>query len=167
MGMRDMQFVAKKIALIRCEARRIARRNKHTDTNELVSTLCRRMGQLPEGDRFNNTEDGVAYSRRVMENGSIDHARSAKAELERRVQHEMLMRVAKVEFPDIPTEDVVEAIDQMSLLGTGHRLVLDMYCRGITSKQIADLTDGNAATVRSRILAAKVAIRAQIQAGQR
>ena len=163
MGIRDLEFVASKLGWLRREAKRVARRNRHTDTNELVSTFCRRMGDLPDQTRFRKTGDFEAYSSRVLSNASIDHARRAKAEAARAEQRALLEKIALVDFPDLPGDEVASVIDQMLLLETGHRALLNLYLRGVPSHQIAELTGSNASTVRGQIARCKAEIRWRVQ----
>lgn len=168
--MRDLEFVAARLGWVRRQARRIAKRNVHTDTNELVSTTCRRLGDLPDkSDRFNSTRDGQAYVQRVMMNASTEHARKAdreRARRQRRAEELLLHRVAEIDFPEFDPEDVAQVIHEMAMLSTGHRNILNLYCRGQTSEQIAG-SHGNSSTIRSHIRQCKRDIRLRLAEQQR
>lgn len=159
MGIRDLEFIAARFGWLRTQASRIARRNRHTDTHELVSTTCRRMGELPDADRYRSTSEFRAYTSRVMANASVDHARTARAERSKREHREVAIRIARIDFPDIEQELVVEAINEMLMLDTGQRTILQLYCKGYTSKQIADQIGMKPTSIRTRIAACKREIR--------
>ncbi|MBO6740284.1 MAG: RNA polymerase sigma factor [Phycisphaerales bacterium] len=163
MGIRDLEFIAARFGWFRTHASRIARKNHHTDTHELVSTTCRRMGELPDADRFSSTDEFCAYTNRVMTNASIDHARKAKSEQFKREQKEIMLRLASIDFPDLEQELVVETINEMLMLDTGQRTILQQYCKGFSSRQIADQMGMKASTVRTRIADCKREIRAHIE----
>ena len=163
MGIRDLEFVAKRLGWIQRRASSVSKRFVHTDTAELVSTLCRRMGQLRDGDRFANSKEFEAYTDRVLNHAAIDHARKAKSESDRMRNRAIFETFVATEFPDLPAEAVEKSLNEMLLLGSGHRIILDMYCRGMKTSEIATATDMNENTVKSRIHEAKLQLRARVQ----
>lgn len=162
MGIRDIEFVAAHLPWVRKHARKIARRNRHTDTCELVSTTCRRMAELPEKERFANDRDGKSYISRVMKNAVTDHSRREINERNRRQKYATLYRLAEVEFPELDRDLVAEVIDEMAMLSTGHRDILNLYCKGLTSQQIA-AQSLNPSTVRTHIRFIKAEIRNNVE----
>lgn len=157
MGVRELDLVSRCLPWIRKRSRAAARGCASTDTDEVCSSSIRRAAAMPDGhdghDRFADTGRFRACMSTVIRHVVVDHVRKAKV----RTTHETLAGAMRKE-PGCDHERVdriEDTLEEMMLLDSGSRAVMELHARGLTSTEIAAHYGMPASTVRTRIGAAK------------
>lgn len=136
------------------QASRTARNSSHTDTDELLSILIRRLANMDDDDRFEDTQEFRAYSGRMMSNAAIDCARKQGRRLARETEYALLRQQAGTNksLTDNECEQKTgEVIEENLMLNTGECLLMTMHAKGMTTKQISVADGLEEALVRKRI----------------
>jgi len=163
MGSILIKHAAKHLDWLRGRAKKVSTRTAHGDTEEIMSTSIRRMGDVEDPNGVVNTEDFKRYASKVTVNAAFEKARKAKRDRDREMEKTLLTNYIRHHAPEISESKIEEVIDEMLLLQTGLRGAMLLVMRGYNSKQIGAVHGLPASTVRTQISQARQIIRQRLE----